>query len=62
MISIGRNTITKLLSEWGLLNILDPEFVKTASFIPVSQLKIISFKDKEHWQLCPKYSIGTKKP
>lgn len=55
-----RNTIANLLSEWGLVVLVDPS--RSAS--PVAQLdsiKIISFKDKNSWQLIPKYSIGKTK-
>ena len=51
-----RNTIATLMSDWGLLTIektnkLDP-------IAPLRQIKIISFKDKNQWDLCPKYNIG----
>ncbi|NDB79788.1 translation repressor protein [archaeon] len=54
-----RNTIAKLLQDWNLLKILnaDEELV----FAPLSQIKIIAFKDKEGWSLVPKYNIGKKK-
>jgi hypothetical protein len=54
-----RNTIAKLLQQWELIKIL-PEIPDTA-VAPLSQIKIISFKDKADWQLVAKYSIGTKK-
>jgi Bacteriophage translational regulator len=54
-----RNTITKLLEQWELLKAVntEPELVMA----PLSQIKIISFKDKAEWQLVAKYSIGNKK-
>lgn len=51
-----RNTIAKLLSEWGLLELVDP----IGNTVPMSQIKIISFKDKENWELVPKYNLGGK--
>ena len=56
-----RNTIANLLEEWGLLNIVDS---KKASepIVSLAQMKIIPFKDKQNWELVPKYHIGKKKP
>jgi len=55
-----RNTITNLLSEWGLIDIKEPN--TTADPIaPLSQVKIIPFKDKDQWELVAKYNIGKKK-
>jgi len=54
-----RNTIAKLLAQWELLKII-PE-IADSDVAPLSQIKIISFKDKADWQLVAKYSIGTKK-
>lgn len=54
-----RNTIAKLLAQWELLTILP--VVAETELAPLSQIKIISFKDKTDWQLVAKYSIGTKK-
>lgn len=51
-----RNTIVMLLSDWGLVNIVDQSQVKTSA--PLREIKIISYKDKEKWELCPKYNIG----
>jgi len=51
-----RNTIVTLLSDWGLLTTV-LEIGETA---PLSQIKIISHKDKVNWELCPKYNIGIK--
>jgi len=53
-----RNTITRLLSEWGLLSIIDKIKFDVSTFAPMSQIKIIPFKDKENWELTPKYNIG----
>ena len=55
-----RNTITNLLSEWGLVDVVDA--TKTAEPVtPLNQIKIIPFKDKEQWELIPKYNIGKKR-
>lgn len=52
-----RNTIATLLSDWGLIDFVKKEELLTA---PLRQIKIISFKDKDQWELCPKYNIGNK--
>lgn len=54
-----RNRITRLLSEWGLVEIVNETLVEDASSI--SQIKIIPYKEKAEWELVPKYSIGSKK-
>ena len=52
-----RNTIVKLLSDWGLVTMKGtPEPIS-----PLSQIKIISFKEKDEWMLETKYNIGKKK-
>ena len=53
-----RNTITTLLSDWGLLEIVNPS--QSASKAPLRQIKIIPFKDKNNWELIQKYNIGSK--
>ena len=50
-----RNTIAKLLQDWGLVSIL----TEVEDYAPLSQIKIISFKEKGEWELIPKYNIGT---
>ena len=55
-----RNTIAKLLEEWGLLTIVDKE-VTDEPTVPISQVKILPFKEKDQWTLEPKYHIGNKK-
>ena len=55
-----RNTITKLLAEWGLLNLVDANSSSEPT-VPLSQIKILSFKDKSNWNLVAKYNIGNKK-
>ena len=55
-----RNTITNLLTEWGLVGIVETN--STAEFIvPLSQIKIISHKEKDEWNLVAKYNIGRKR-
>ena len=55
-----RNTVANLLSEWELISLVVPE--KSAEpTVPLSQLKILSFKEKDEWELTPKYNIGNKK-
>lgn len=55
-----RNTIVNLLSEWELLDIIDPK-QSAKPVTQLSQIKIVSFKDKGSWTLTSKYSIGRKK-
>jgi len=54
-----RNAIANLLQQWSLITILNPELIKD-NIAPIHQIKIISFKDKEDWQLVPKYTLGNK--
>lgn len=54
-----RNAIAKLLEEWGLVKILNPRIMEN-NIAPLHQIKIISFKDKDDWELIPKYNIGKK--
>jgi|TARA_B100001094_G_C17533025_1_gene485486 hypothetical protein len=51
-----RNTIATLLADWGLINIVNPEVAKDLA--PLRQIKVIPFKEKTQWELCPKYNIG----
>ena len=53
-----RNTIAQLMSDWGLITIQDKD--KMTPMAPMRQIKIISFKEKNEWELCPKYNIGNK--
>tara|TARA_Y100000034_G_C6884115_1_gene405675 strand:+ start:1523 stop:1936 length:414 start_codon:yes stop_codon:yes gene_type:complete len=55
-----RNTIANLLEEWELLEIVDPE-QSAEPVISVSKIKILPYKEKDEWELCPKYHIGKKK-
>ena len=55
-----RNSIANLLSEWELISLVDSD--KSAEpTVPLSQLKILSFKEKDEWDLTPKYNIGNKR-
>jgi len=51
-----RNTIATLLSDWGLVTIVNPTQVQVKA--PLRQIKIIPHKEKANWQLLPKYNIG----
>ena len=53
-----RNTIANLLSDWGLVNVVGTSNVEPA---PLSQIKVISFREKNEWILETKYNIGKKK-
>lgn len=53
-----RNTIATLLQDWGLVEIQNKEVAEDCA--PMRQIKIIGFKDKDQWELCPKYNIGNK--
>jgi len=55
-----RNTIVNLLEEWGLIEIADPEKSQDP-IAPLSQIKILSHKEKSLWTLEQKYNIGKKK-
>jgi hypothetical protein len=55
-----RNAIAKLLVDWGLVTLVLPEQIETPVPIFISQIKIISHKEKSDWQLVPKYNIGSK--
>jgi len=51
-----RNTIVTLLSDWGLVEPVNPEQLNDTA--PLRQIKIISYRDKDNWELQPKYNIG----
>lgn len=55
-----RNTIANLMEQWGLVKIINPQIVKD-NMAPIHQIKIISFKEKDDWELVTKYNIGKKK-
>jgi hypothetical protein len=53
-----RNTIAQLMSDWGLVSIESAKTVEPLA--PMRQIKIIPYKEKQEWELCPKYNIGSK--
>ena len=53
-----RNTIAHLLSDWGLVTILNKEDIQNKA--PLSQIKVLAFKEKDEWDLQAKYNIGKK--
>ena len=54
-----RNTIAQLMSDWGLITI-DNGSSTVEPLAPMRQIKIIPYREKQQWELCPKYSIGNK--
>ena len=54
-----RNTIANLLAEWGLLALVTPDLSKQP-VAPISQIKVLPFKEKDQWNLTAKYNIGKK--
>ena len=55
-----RNTITNLLKEWDLVDVVDT--TKTEDPVaPISQIKVLPFKEKDEWELVAKYNIGKKR-
>lgn len=55
-----RNAIVKLLEDWGLVEIVNKDKAENPPPIFLSQIKIISHKEKHDWDLVPKYNIGKK--
>jgi hypothetical protein len=55
-----RNTIANLLAEWDLIEIVDKD-QSDYPVAPLSQIKIIAYKEKHDWQLTAKYNIGKKR-
>jgi hypothetical protein len=55
-----RNAIANLLEDWGLIKIVDKKKTETPPPIFLSQVKILSHKEKDDWELVPKYNIGKK--
>ena len=54
-----RNAIARLLEEWGLVKVSNSELMGD-NIAPLHQIKIISHKEKDEWNLVPKYNIGKK--
>ena len=55
-----RNAIANLLEDWGLVKLVNPVQTEMPEPMFLSQIKIISHKEKNEWQLVPKYNIGKK--
>ena len=55
-----RNTIANLIAEWGLVTLVDEQKSKEP-VSPLSQIKVLPFKEKNQWNLVAKYNIGHKK-
>lgn len=53
-----RNTIATLMGDWGLVDIQNKE--KASNCAPLRLIKILPYKEKNEWELCPKYNIGNK--
>ena len=53
-----RNRIVRLLLDWGLLSVVNPDEV--VDIAPLNQIKVLAYKDKEAWILEQKYNIGKK--
>jgi len=53
-----RNTIAILLEDWNLIEIVDKK--KSEDKAPLSQIKVLPFKEKKEWILSAKYNIGKK--
>jgi len=54
-----RNRIIQLLSDWGLISIVDKDTI--SDLAPLNQIKVLAFKEKNDWTLESKYNIGRKK-
>ena len=54
-----RNRIIQLLSDWGLVTLVNPDLIVDSA--PLNQIKVIAYKDKAEWTLESKYNIGKKK-
>ena len=53
-----RNRITRLLVDWGLIDVVNEESIQDIA--PLNQIKVLPYKDKDEWTLEQKYTIGTK--
>ena len=53
-----RNTITLLLQDWSLIEVVNPSLVENKA--PLSQIKVLPFKEKSEWNMVAKYNIGKK--
>ena len=55
-----RNTISNLLKEWELVDLVRSEQTENP-VAPISQIKVLPYKEKNEWELVAKYNIGKKK-
>ena len=55
-----RNTIANLLAEWGLVSLVEPT-KSSEPVAPLSQIKVLPYKEKDEWELVAKYNLGKKK-
>ena len=53
-----RNRITRLLTDWGLISLVNEESIQDIA--PLNQIKVLPYKDKHEWTLEQKYNIGKK--
>ena len=53
-----RNRITRLLSDWGLITVVNPDSI--SDIAPLNQIKVLAYKEKGEWILEQKYNIGKK--
>lgn len=56
-----RNAIAKLLQEWELIDVVDKSILESELMAPISQIKILPYKEKDDWNLVAKYNIGKRK-
>lgn len=56
-----RNAIAKLLQEWELIDVVDKSILESELMAPISQIKILPYKEKDEWNLVAKYNIGKRK-
>ena len=54
-----RNTVAKLLEDWELVKVVNKQMIEDP-IVSLSQIKILSHKEKDDWKLIPKYNIGKK--
>lgn len=52
-----RNTIARLLADWGLVVVIDPSKIEEPT-VTMNQIKVVPYREKSNWSLQPKYAIG----
>jgi len=57
--ALRRNTIAQMLEDWGLVEVVDVD--KIQDQLKHSSVKVVPFKEKDKWELVPKYNIGGRK-